>query len=261
MTILNRLLLVFCLWLPATGGFAQSDPALMAERAARELQSAARALQDAHRARDRISALTETIRAFENGLVALRDSMRQASIQEASIRSVLTAREEQLIQLLGALQSIEHAPQQLLMLHPAGPIGTARSGMMLSDVTPGLKDSADSLRADLEELAVLIALQENAAEQLQDGLEGIQNARLALSQALAERTDRPQRFAENDEQMNTLVAASETLQSPGPFVSMRHLIPRSCREDEGRASLIPQVSLRPDSQFFPAFSAPSSRSL
>ncbi len=44
-------------------------------------------------------------------------------------------------------------PGPLLLLHPAGALGTARSAMLLADVTPALQAEADHLRAELQELA------------------------------------------------------------------------------------------------------------
>ena len=70
-------------------------------------------------------------------------------------------------------------------------LGTARSGMMLSQVTPALQEKADSLRAKLEEVALLRGLQEGAERTLSEGLAGVQQARTALSQAVSERSELP----------------------------------------------------------------------
>jgi hypothetical protein len=53
----------------------------------------------------------------------------------------------------GVLQSIQSAPGPLLLLHPDGPVGTARAGMIVADVTPAVAREAQALRAQLEELA------------------------------------------------------------------------------------------------------------
>jgi hypothetical protein len=62
--------------------------------------------------------------------------------------------------LLAVLQSIQSAPGPLLLLHPDGPVGTARAGMIVADVTPAVAREAQALRAQLEELASLRAVQE-----------------------------------------------------------------------------------------------------
>jgi septal ring factor EnvC (AmiA/AmiB activator) len=67
------------------------------------------------------------------------------------------------------------------------------------------------LRADLEEVATLQTLQEEAASRLASGLQGAQEARTALSQAVSDRTDLPQRFVADPVRMAILLDAAETL--------------------------------------------------
>ena len=43
-------------------------------------------------------------------------------------------REAEIAQLLGVLLSMDSAPSPVLLLHPSGPVGTARSGMILAEV-------------------------------------------------------------------------------------------------------------------------------
>nr|WP_153749673.1 peptidoglycan DD-metalloendopeptidase family protein [Rhodovulum strictum] len=189
---------------------AQSDPAETARAAAEALRAAGRSLQEAEGARDRVAALSETIRAYEDGLAALREGMRRAAIREQAIALVLDARRAEIAQLLGTLSAMPHSPETLL-LHPAGPLGTARAGMMLGEVTPVLKAEADALRTRLEEIALMRALQEGAAQSLAEGLAGAQRARTELSQAMSERRDLPRRFAADPDRLRDLVEASDTL--------------------------------------------------
>lgn len=190
-----------------------TDPALTAQRAAQMLERAALTMAEADDARDRVDALTETIRAYEEGLSALREGMRRAAIREQSITVVFEAEQERLGRLLGVLQSMQAAPAPLLLIHPNGPVGTARSGMIVSEVTPAVAAEAMELRGQLEELALLRAVQETAEDQLSDGLTGVQEARVALSQAMAERRTLPPRFASDTEALLELTQSAETLDS------------------------------------------------
>ena len=52
---------------------AADNPARAAQAAADQLEAATIALQEAESARDRVAALTETVRAYEAGLAAMRD--------------------------------------------------------------------------------------------------------------------------------------------------------------------------------------------
>ncbi len=199
-------------WLLAAPAFAQT-PAEDALSAAQNLQEARTALETASGRSDRVAALTQTVRAYEDGLAALRDGLRRAAIRQRTLETDLEARSDDVARLLGVLQTMGRAPAPILLLHPSGPTGTARSGMMLADVTPALQDKAAALRTQLEEVAVLRGLQNDALGILEDGLSGAQAARTALSAAIADRTDLPRRFSEDPAQTAVLLASSETLQA------------------------------------------------
>jgi len=190
---------------------AQPDPASAALAAAEQLEAATLSLQKAESARDRVRALTETVKAYEAGLAAMRDGLRRVSVREAQLSRQLEAREEEIAQLLGVLQTIETSPPPILLLHPTGPLGAARSGMILAEVTPALRARADRLRKDLEEVQTLRLLQQNAAATLEGGLAGIQKARTELSKAIADRTDLPRRFTEDPVRTAILISSTETL--------------------------------------------------
>jgi murein hydrolase activator len=192
---------------------AETDAAEAAASAARMLSEAADALAGAEGARDRVEALTGTVRAYEEGLLALREGVRQAALRERAILAVFEAERERLARLLGVLQSIQSAPGPLLLLHPEGPVGTARAGMIVADVTPAVAREAQALRAQLEELALLRTLQEDALARLSDGLTGVQEARAALSQAIAERRDLPTPFARDPDAMRALLESADSLDS------------------------------------------------
>ncbi|MCM2561738.1 peptidase M23 [Lutimaribacter sp. EGI FJ00015] len=188
------------------------DPASAARAAAQRLDEASRQLDRADSARNRVKALTETLRAFEDGLEAMRDGLRRAAIRERRLLAELQAREDEIARLLGVLQAMGQSPAPVLFLHPSGPTGTARSGMILADVAPALNARAEGLRAKLTEVRTLRALQETAADTLRQGLDGVQEARTALSQAVADRQPLPRRFTEDPVKTAILIASSETLE-------------------------------------------------
>ncbi|MCG7521589.1 murein hydrolase activator EnvC [Ruegeria sp. Ofav3-42] len=202
--------LILALFL-ASSASAQNDPSTAALNAARMLERASINLTEADGARDRVRALTETIQAYEAGLSAMRDGLRMAATREAQLTAELRAREKDVAQLLGVLQTIETTAPPVLMLHPSGPLGSARAGMMLSEVTPGLNARAQALARDLQEVQTLRQLQQNASETLVEGLTGVQNARTRLSEAIADRTDLPRRFVEDPVRTAILISSTETL--------------------------------------------------
>ena len=190
---------------------AQADPGDEARAAAEMLEEATRALDEAEGAASRVRALSQTVRAFEAGLRAMRVGMRQAAIRAQTLERDLASREDEIAQLLGVLGSINATPAPVTLLHPSGPVGTARSGMLLADVTPALEARAAVLRADLEELASLRALQNSAARRLEEGLATAQEARTQLSKAIADRQDLPRRFTEDPVRTALLIASTESL--------------------------------------------------
>ena len=208
---MKALALVFAL-LFASMASAEADPASAARAAAERLNLAAQSLEKAQDARNRVKALTETVHAYEDGLLALREGLRRAAVREDALSRELRSRDVEIAQLLGVLQSMGNTPSPVLLLHPSGPVGTARSGMILADVTPALNQRAAALRDQLEEVSILRALQQSAVDKLQDGLTGAQQARAALSQAISDRTDLPKRFTEDAIKTGVLIASTETLE-------------------------------------------------
>ncbi|MGX0976636.1 septal ring factor EnvC (AmiA/AmiB activator) [Roseovarius sp. MBR-51] len=191
---------------------AAQDPATAARSAAEQLNLASEALADAEGAQNRVKALTQVIKAYEDGLEAMRDGLRRASLRERALGAELQAREDEIAQLLGVLSTMGNAPVPVLLMHPSGPVGTARAGMILSEVAPALDSRALVLRDQVQELSVLRVLQQSAADKLQEGLEGVQEARTALSTAMAERTNLPRRFTEDPVRTALLIASTETLE-------------------------------------------------
>ncbi|MGR3452773.1 murein hydrolase activator EnvC family protein [Pseudooceanicola sp.] len=198
--------------LPSFAHAQPTDPGAAARAAAQQLAAAAQELDSADSARNRVKALTATLRAYEAGLAAMREGLRHVSIRETELDAELKSREAEIAQLLGVLQTLSRNTSPVLLLHPAGPVGTARSGMILADVAPALETRAAELRALLEEARTLHALQQAALNQLQEGLDGVQKARAALSEAVADRTDLPKRFTEDPVKTGLLIASTETLE-------------------------------------------------
>lgn len=205
--MIRAAVLVFLL----TGPVWAETVADQAAKASADLQAAVTALDAATEARDRVSALSKTIRAYEAGLGALRGALREAALREATLTRAFDAKRDNIGRLLGVLATMEANPGPLLLLHPDGAVGTARSGMILADVTPALQSEALALKSALQELADLRALQLSAGEVLENGLAAAQEARTELSKAISERTDLPRRFTEDPEVLKGLLESADTL--------------------------------------------------
>lgn len=198
---------LIALGVPATA----QDSAAAAQAAASKLEAASVQLTQAESARDRVRALTATVQAYEDGLAAMRDGLRQAAIREQGLTTQLYAKSDEVSKLLGVLQSTARSSGPVSLLHPNGALGTAQAGMIAADVTPAIQSQVNILRTQLEEVALLRGLQQNAAETLQDGLNGAQIARAQLSEAISQRTNLPLRFTDDPVQTALLIASTETL--------------------------------------------------
>ena len=190
---------------------ADTDPRQAAAAAVAVLEDAAVALVYAETARDRVKALSAAVKGYEAGLAAMRVGLRQVALREARMTQEINRREDGISRLLGVLQTIVRSPAPTVLLHPSGPVKTARSAILLADVTPGLQAQAQALRRDLDEVTALRQLQQQASNHMQKGLVGAQLARTKLSQAMSGRRDLPQRFVEDPLQTAVLIAATETL--------------------------------------------------
>ena len=196
-----------CLSIPSL-----ADPIATANQAIEDLKAASSLLETAEASDDRVDALTQTIRAYETGLAAARDAIRETAIRERSLGLELDSRREEISRLLGVLQTLERATTPLLLIHPSGALGTARGGMMLAEVTPSLHRQAEELGADLAELSQLQVTQEITREEMVQSFQKLNDARVKLSQAITEREALPKRFSEDPIAMQILADSVESLE-------------------------------------------------
>ena len=196
---------------PALTLRGQEDAAGAAAAAGERLSVAAALLSQAEGAQDQIAALTETVRAYEEGLALLRDGLRRVTIARSSREAGLAARREEVAQLLAVLQTVDPGSGPVLLLHPSGALGAARTGMLIAEVTPAIEARARTLAAEVTELGTLQKAQEEGLQTLAAGFEGVQAARERLAAAVARRTDLPRRFIEDPAAVAALAASAGTL--------------------------------------------------
>jgi septal ring factor EnvC (AmiA/AmiB activator) len=246
-----RLILALALGLALPGavlpGAVLADAASDAAAAAAALAEAVTALQGASEAKDRGASLTQTIKAYEAGLASMRGALRNAELRQEALTRDLASKRGEIGQLVGAMSGLDAEPGPLLLLHPGGPLGTVRSGMVLSDVTPALMAEAEILRAELTELATLQALQTAAAETLLAGMAEAQTARTALSQAISDRSALPMRLIDDPAALQTLLDSAETLDDFARGLTTDEGAPVGFAAQEGRLSLpvLGRILLRP----------------
>ncbi|MAN54880.1 MAG: peptidase M23 [Paracoccus sp.] len=240
-SVLGALLPVAPLFAPSAMAASPASEAVTdAKDAAAQLRAAIGKLAEAVSADDQVTALTEVIRGYELGLAALREGLRQASAREGELRARFEDQRDLLASVLGAMTALQQSPEATMLLHPAGALANARSGMILSDVTPGLKSEAERLKADLDEISTVRALQSAAAEMLGSGLASVQEARRLLASAVTDRSTMPIRFAEAPEELQKLRDAAESLDQFAAGVAGIEMDVGAPREDfEGAQGSLP----------------------
>ena len=192
---------------------AQSSKALETIFAIEALDLATANLTKAKKAKKRVKSLSQAIQSYEETLAILRISVRDLTLQQSQVQSVLDQNENEIMQLLGVLATVQKAPIAGQMLHPNGPLATARSGMIISDIVPILQENVDQLRDQVMVLQQLSETQHRANNSLQTGLMELQNAHSNLGRAIVNREELPKRFIADPEKMEILVKASKDLET------------------------------------------------
>jgi septal ring factor EnvC (AmiA/AmiB activator) len=192
---------------------AQSSKALETIFAIEALDLATADLKNANNAKKRIKSLSQAIQSYEETLAILRISVRDLTLQQSQVQDVLDQGENEIMQLLGVLATVQKAPIAGQMLHPNGPLATARSGMIISDIVPILQENVDQLRDQVMVLKQLSETQFKAQNSLQTGLLELQKAHSNLGRAIANREDLPKRFVANPEKLEILIKASKDLET------------------------------------------------
>jgi septal ring factor EnvC (AmiA/AmiB activator) len=192
---------------------AQSSKALETIFAIEALDLATADLKNANNAKKRIKSLSQAIQSYEETLAILRISVRDLNLQQSQVQNVLDQGENEIMQLLGVLATVQKAPIPGQMLHPNGPLATARSGMIISDIVPILQKNVDQLRDQMMVLEQLSETQLKAQNSLQTGLLELQKAHSNLGRAIANRDGLPKRFVANPEKLEILIKASKDLET------------------------------------------------
>lgn len=187
------------------------DAAELAHDAAARLVEAAGLLEDAEGAADRIEALTGTVRAYEAGLSAMREGLRRAALREDVLREKLSDQDSEIAALLTLLQSVSRRAEGEALFHPGGAVQTIRAGTLTASLVPALQDRATALESDLAELEALIAVQTSGMATLGQGLDGIRDARLQLTDAVSSRGDLNPYLSTDAAAIEALINSAETL--------------------------------------------------
>ena len=206
-------LIIICSFFHSNLVIAQSSKALETIFAIEALDLATANLKKAKNAKKRIKSLSQAIQSYEETLALLRISVRDLTLQQSQVQSVLDQSENEIMQLLGVLAAVQQTPIAGQILHPSGPLATARSGMIISEIIPILQENVDQIKDQVMVLEQLSETQFKAQASLQTGLLELQKAHSNLGRAIANREDAPKRFTADPEKLKILIKASNDLET------------------------------------------------
>ena len=192
---------------------AQSSKALETIFAIEALDLATADLRNAKNAKKRVKSLSQAIQSYEETLAILRISIRDLSLQKSQLKNIFNQNESEFMQLLGVLAAVQKTPIAGQMLHPDGPLATARSGMIISDIIPILQENVNQIRDQVIALEQLSNTQFQAQVSLEAGLLELQKAHSNLGRAVANRETLPKRFSAHPEKLQLLIKASKDLET------------------------------------------------
>ena len=139
---------------PATADLQAVEQDLERERAAREAaaRKAAQIAEDAETIRRNMVAAARRIQDRERLLLQLEDDLVILETRRQALSKTLATKDEQMRDVLMALERLAVRPTDALMLQPLRPADAIRSGLILSTAVPALTENANLLRKDLDAL-------------------------------------------------------------------------------------------------------------
>ena len=168
--VVRALVLVFAALLVLAGGYgaqaARGDDARALSQAKREAEQATsrfraldrrarQATSAAERARAEAEALAARIEAAEAGLTAAERRIAIIESLQAAQRARLAARQQPLVRLTAALQTMARRPAALALIQPGSVQDTVRVRSLLAATLPEIRRRTAGLRAEVERSAGL----------------------------------------------------------------------------------------------------------
>lgn len=115
-------------------------------------KKAKKAEKDIAEVRDKLVAVTASIRKNEASLKDTEQRIQQSSIREQEITSRLEKDYGSISNTILALERMRRVPPELMIVRPGAPIEAAQTSMLLKNLIPALGHRADALARDLSEL-------------------------------------------------------------------------------------------------------------
>lgn len=147
-------------------------------------------------------AAAERVKRAEADIVALEDKLGELIVEELEVRGRLDGADENISNVLAALERISRNPPPALIVNPSDALGSARSAILLSAIMPELQKKADTVMSDLTELGKIKADALEQQGKLEANLQILEEEQLRIGTLIAARK-------ENENRATTALAAEE----------------------------------------------------
>ncbi len=131
--------------------------------------------------------LGTTIQLTEDNATRLEARIKTLESEEIEKSTALNNRQEELAELLAALERLSRRPAVLALLQPGEAVSTARSASVMSTIVPEVNSKADSLRNELKALTVIQNTLITERADLDQNLANLTDNRRQLSQLVLNR--------------------------------------------------------------------------
>lgn len=235
----------------------QLEQTLEARKQEQEALEAAaeNAKSEAERLSRRLVIIGRDMQIAEGNALRLEDRISILETEEKSKEDALASRQDELLELLSALERLSKRPAALALLQPQEALKTAQSASLMGSIVPSINEKAAELRLDLANLAIIQTKLSNERFQLKNTLERLTEHQLKVG-SLVQRRQTEARKAAQD--------AAETRREIAKFAqeaaSLKELIEKLAQRSANLAKkFVPRPTDRPDKPVRPDDFRPDSR--
>lgn len=132
-------------------------------------------------------AAAQRVKLAEADIAVLEDRMGDLIVQELEVRGRLDGADENISNVLAALERISRDPPPALMINPDNALDSARSALLIAAIVPQLRERADAVTADLNQLGAIKAAALEQQSKLEANLQVLEEEQLRIGSLIAAR--------------------------------------------------------------------------
>ena len=147
-------------------------------------------------------AAAERVKRAETDIASLEDKLGDLIVEELEVRGRLDGADDNISNVLAALERISRNPPPALIVNPSDALGSARSAILIAAILPELQKKADTVMTDLTQLGQIKADALEQQDKLEANLQILEEEQLRIGTLIAARK-------ENENRANVALAEEE----------------------------------------------------